>query len=278
MSFIRQLALSLILLAFAPHAAMSAEIISAEDLIKKSGGDASLADLQKAVRAGLETIKAQGLPVDEALSSAWNDAADDAFQPSKILPRMAETLTGVFSEPEQLEIAAFYDSPLGQRIVQFEKDGSSFEKQAEAIAYAQSLTSDPGKYASRMALYHQLDEAAGLTKISVSIAMNMGVAIQAGMVASGKVPMELSFDEIKREMEKQRMAVAQQIAGSLYAMMAYIYKDVTQEDMLAYINFAKSAAGSKFLSAYFAATDLALTDASRIFGKRLAENFGRKPI
>ncbi|MDZ4789645.1 MAG: DUF2059 domain-containing protein [Hyphomicrobiales bacterium] len=278
MSFMRHFGLATLFLACALQTAQSAGDVSVEDLIKKSGGVASIAELPQAMRSGLEAVKAQGLPVDETFTSAWNDAADEAFQPAKVLPRIAETLNGVFTQAEHDEVAAFYDTPLGVRIVQFEKDGSSFQKQAEVTAYAQSLTSDPGKYASRMALYHQLDEAAGLTKISISLAMNMGVAIQAGMVASGKLPMELSFDDIKREAEKQRLAISQQMAGALYASMAYIYKDLSQEDMLVYINFAKSPAGAKFMAAYFAAVDLALTDASRDFGKRLAENFGRKPI
>ncbi|MBC8050724.1 MAG: DUF2059 domain-containing protein [Chitinophagales bacterium] len=278
MSFVRHLGLVLFFFVCALQSAQAARSVSAEDLIRKSGGDASIVELREAMRSGLEAVKAQGLPVDETFASAWNDAADAAFQPGKVLPRIAETLNGVFTQAEHDEIAAFYDSPLGARIVQFEKDGSSFKKQAEVTAYAQSLTSDPGKYASRMALYHQLDEAAGLTKISISIAMNMGIAIQAGMVAWGKLPMELSFDDIKREAEKQRPAISQQMAGALYASMAYIYKDVSQEDMLVYINFAKSPAGAKFMAAYFAAVDLALTEAGRDFGKRLAENFGRKPI
>lgn len=270
-----RIAAVLLVAALAPAVARAQ---TAEDLIRKSGGDVSLASLPQSLKAGLDALRAQGLPVDDNFASAWSDAADAIFKPEDIVAQVGRDLSGVFSGAEAREIAEFYDSELGRRVVAFESDGAKFEKQAEITAFAKELTRDAGKYAARLALYQQLDDAAGLTKISVAIAMNMGVAIQTGMIASGKLPMALTFEDIKREAEKQRFAISQQVANALYQSMAYIYRDVSEADMLTYINFTKSPAGQKFLGAYFAALDVALTDASRAFGKRLAENFGRNPI
>lgn len=250
----------------------------ATTVLEKSGAVESVRTLPEGIRAQVPALREQGMAIEPEFEIAWNEAALRSFQTEKIVPAMAATVSELLSETDLRQLVEFYDTPFAKRIVQFEIDGAHPNKQAAAKAYAETLATNPKEYAKRMALYKELDEAAGLTNLAINLSIKMAIAIQSGMMSSGKMPMQLTYEELKQAIEQQRPMLQQQATADIYAIMTYTYRDMTEAEMQSYIKFMQTTLGKKFFAAYTQAVDQALSDASREFGENVAKGLGRKPI
>jgi Uncharacterized protein conserved in bacteria (DUF2059) len=249
-----------------------------QELIEKSGLAAQLKELPGAMQASVGTLRQQGAQVDAKFEQAWGEAALAAYGPEKSLPIIDQGLQKLLAADDKKVLLTHFNSPLGRRLTELEVKASQPTAQAETQAYAQKLMADPSKHADRLALYQAIDQATGATTLVTEIAMNVAITMSIGMVNAMQGPKVVDTNAIRAEIEKQRFAMTQQIASGTLATMAYAYRDVKIQDLKAYLAFLNSPAAKKYNAGVGKLLNQALSIQSEDFGKRLAQNLGRKGV
>jgi hypothetical protein len=245
-------------------------------LIEKSGLAGQLKELPGAMQSSVGALRQQGAQVDAKFEKAWADAALAAYGPQKSLPIIDQGLQKLLTADDKKFLLKHYNSPLGRRITELEVKASQPAAQAEAQAYAQKLMADPSKHADRLAIYQAIDKAAGATTMVTEISLNVAIAMSIGMANATQGPKSPDTAAIKAQVEKQRPAMTQQIAGATLASMAYTYRDLQIQDLNAYLTFLNSPAAKKLNAGVGKLLNEALASQSQDFGKQLARNLGRK--
>lgn len=144
-------------------------------------------------------------------------------------------------------------------------------------SYVQALMQNPGAHSQRLALLQQLDEATGATKTAVTIAINTSFAVSMGLASlapGGSVP---TADEVLNEIEKRRFAITQQISSMVQKSFAFVYRDLSQDDLLAYIAYANSPSGKKFHLAMYQILIEMLKQRANVFGEELTKALSNRP-
>jgi hypothetical protein len=258
--------------------AFAANPLQNKELIEKSGLAAQLKELPGAMKESVGALKQQGAKVDEKFEKAWGEAALAAYGPEKSMAIMDQGLQKLLTADEKKFLLAHFNSPLGRRITELEVKASQPGAQAEVQAFAQKLMADPSKHADRLALYQAIDKATGATTMVTDMSVTVAVAMSMGMVNAMQGPKVVDASAIRAEVEKQRLAMTQQIASGQLAVMAYAYRDLPIKDLNAYLKMLNAPAAKKFNAGVGKLLNEALAQQSQEFGKQLAQNLGRKGV
>ncbi len=225
--------------------------------------------LQQSVR---EFHRLEGTPVDAGAVKAWDNSVLIAFKPEKILAPLDEGIEKLLTPEEKSELLAFYNSPLGKKITEM-----SMVAEPEALAKIGALAQNPASFADRAALYKELDDATGATPAAINLETGMWGALLDGLRAGAKGPARIAIDTIAAK-EKDALADStQQASARVAATFAFCLKDLSADELKAYIKAVKTPAGRKFYRGLNDIMSDALTARSEEFGRLLHKtlNAGR---
>ncbi len=262
------------------HADDDAQI---RELLQKSGIEAALDHLPAALILGNAEARERGL-TGEKFERALDEAAQTAYASEAVIGRMVEGFRKLL-EPEEIQtLLRHYNSPLGQRVARMEADlasAASTDKLAyvrEAILRETETATSSRRFQNRIALCQRLDEAAGTTDLSVSVAMHTMLALQSAKLKAGVVHNKISIDELKSKLEKTRPLLRQQVSQENLISFLYAYRDLSTDDLRLYLEFARSPAGKKLMFAFNATLDAALTERAGVFSDELMKNLTSLPL
>ncbi|WP_088348239.1 MULTISPECIES: DUF2059 domain-containing protein [Rhodomicrobium] len=261
----------------APNSAIAYSALQNQELIDKSGLAATLKELPGAMQSSVGAMRQQGMQIDQKFEKAWTDAARTAFGPEQSLAIIDQGLQKLLTPEDKAALLQHYNSPLGRRISALEVKAAQPGEQAKAQAYAQTLLADPGKNADRLALYRAIDKASGATATVTNISINIATAMTTGMASATPGP-KVDTGAIRAQIEKQRSAMSQKLAAATLASMAYTYRDLSAQDLTAYLAFLNSPAGKTLNAGVGTLLNQALALQSEDFGRQLAKNLGRKGV
>jgi hypothetical protein len=260
-------------------AACAGDILTSEELIKKAGIDASLKAFAKAIEEAPAQMKAQGAGLEQTFADAWHDAAKKAFSADKLEIMLAAKMRGAFSEDEQRSLSAYLESPLGKKITAIEvsaADNMTEDKMPSILQSYQKLKADGAKK-DRVDLYIEIEKAVKAADATVTAMLNVSLAMESGLLASGKLPGPMDFDDLRSKFEASRSQLRGSVQDMVMAMMAYTYGPLTPADLRAYISFLKSPAGQKLYTVFIKSYGEVLGASAELFGRELAQGFRRTP-
>lgn len=220
---------------------------------------------------------AQGTPLPKAFLAAWEETALDVFRADVLHAQLASSLEGTLTAPELTELAAFFRSDFGKRITEIESvvPQLSMDEQLaavdEGIAIIESLA--PGATRDR-----QISEIMDLVSAEVSRSM-VGEAMRALLVsmsvsgATGDI--EVPWDEIDAQLAQILPGVEAEVLNTQRALMAYAYRDISDDDLETYIQFLRTEVSQKFYVLVGRGVGAIMTNSMSRFGEQLAHRLNQ---
>jgi len=228
-----------------------------DEILELSGARAQLAGLASQLGAGYLLPRRHQLDARDGTRVAR--IIEQHFAPEQFFVAIRDELSRRV-EREQLDaMAAWFRSPLGQRVSELESAASKPEAAPAAVAFAQRLKTSPATPA-RLELLQRLDWVTGLstdTTDLVLVIFRSGARAAATAVAADRRirtgVVERRVEEMRGELDMTSMALTH---------MLYVYSPLTDAELKAYVDFLASPAGRVYNRVSHAALLRAVRDAA----------------
>lgn len=266
------LAVVLSLLPILVHAQGSSDKLI-EELYVKSGLEKQVIQLSPTIAANFD----QSLENDKSsnrmpknIASAIRASVMVAFAPERLKQDLLPELTANLAAGEIKTVMVWLDSPLGVKFTQLEEAASTPEASDAMMKYAAEVQNSP-QMKSRMDILKKFDFVMRCTEMAVEGAIQTQAATLYAVISTKPREQQPPFDEILRQIEKNRLQVEAIVRPRVVAYLLYAYRDQSENDLKKYIEFGMSPAGSKFNSVINAAMKKALISGSIRWGKAIGE-------
>ncbi|NHB78486.1 DUF2059 domain-containing protein [Rhodobacter calidifons] len=166
------------------------------------------------------------------------------------------------------EVAAFFGSELGQRILTLEIEArrafldTAREEAARVAADDAAAARDP-----KVALIRKMIEAADLLESNVAGSMSGNLAFMTGMAGTGVYGRAMSEDEILADIWSREDQIRSDSSTWLYAYLGLAYAPLSEAELQSYVAFWESPAGQRLNGALFAAFDQVFRPVSHELGR-----------
>lgn len=241
------------------HAASPGAAAKISRLMEASGINYSLRQLPLSMVAGFDTGQREPLPAN--VRAALREAVLQGFQPAPMLENVHGKLAGTLTEKQIDDSLAWLEAPLGRRITTLENAASEPAAVPKMQAYVETLQKQPVSPA-RTRLIEVLDRAIGAQEAMLNFAeatvLATALGINAAQPRQQQVAPDLLQKEVKAGMPEMRKQLGQMVTG----VLLYTYRSLSDKDIEAYIQFAKSASGAAYHKSAVASVNDAMVDGS----------------
>lgn len=249
-----------------PALAQSQQIAVAE-LMRATALDEVFTQFAATIAA---SARAEEISNDEIFLKHWEATATAVFDAGDLHQRLAKALEGKFSADEQVVLGAFFHSEFGKRMTVLERDAARLEPAAQiaAIAEGQELVA-----AASVIRQTQIDALMELVSAEISAAM-VGQSVRALLlglsVSHQQGEVTVPWQEIDTQVEAMMPGLLADVGRTQRAMMAYVYRDLTDADLDRYIEFLRTPAAQKFYAVAAYAVGRIVADGMSAFGEAFA--------
>lgn len=173
------------------------------------------------------------------------------------------------SDPQAMkDIAAFYGSELGQRILGLEIGArrafldKAAEEAAQVAADDAASAKDP-----KVALIRRMIEACDLLEMNVAGSMTSTLAFSQGMLEGGGYGGNLPPDQLTSDAWSQEDQTRADLSTWLYSYLGLAYAPLTEAELTRYVEFWESPAGQRLNGVLFKAFDEVFRPVSEDLGR-----------
>jgi len=201
-------------------------------------------------------------------SAEWSDTVEQIYATDQMTVTVKDGLAAELAEADIETITGFFESELGQEIIELEiaarsalmdEDIEEASKEAAAIALMDETP--------RAALVTTFVETNDLIETNVVGAMNANYAFYIGLLDGGGLPGQLSEDEILADVWGQEPEIRQNTSEWVYSYLMLAYQPLSDDSLEAYIAFSQTDAGQDINDALFVAFDNMFEDISGALGR-----------
>lgn len=230
----------------------------------------------------IEVMRAEGLDYGATLRDemfpdkggpGWDAQVGRIYEPGRML-REFEARLGreLGSDPAVVAVGlAFFDTPLGQKILTLELEArrTLLDDAAEETARA-AFAEMEAKGAPRVEALRRFAEANDLIEMNVMGALNANLAFYRGLNAGGAFSGAMSEEDMLAEVWGQEADIRTETEAWLWPYLSLAYQPLSDEELQAYQVFSESPAGRKLNAAVFAAFDAQFGRISNDLGRAVA--------
>jgi len=226
----------------------------------------------------VEEGKAYGASIEEQMfpeqgTARWATMVTAIYDPTALQAIFDQTLTEALAADLQTIDAAqeFFGSPRGQRILSAEIAArrtlldEAAEEAAQVEAERMQADRDP-----KMRPIREFIKAGDLIEQNVAGALTANLAFLQGMASVGTNGAVLDTDSMMSEVWGQEADIRAQTELWLLPYLTLAYRDLSEEDMQAYVAFSESPAGQRLNGALFTAYDKVFRKVSYDLGRAAA--------
>ena len=249
-----------------PAQAQSQQIAVAE-LMRATALDQVFTQFAATIAASART---EEISNDEIFLKHWEATANAVFDAQDLHRRLALALEGKFSIDEQLVLGEFFHSEFGKRMTLLERDAALLEPTAQvaAITEGQELVTN-----ASVIRQTQIDALMELVSAEISAAM-VGQSVRALLlglsVSHQQGDIAVPWQEIDTQVEAMMPGLLADVGRTQRAMMAYAYRDLSDDDLDRYIVFLRTPAAQKFYAIAAYAVGRIVADSMSSFGEAFA--------
>jgi hypothetical protein len=197
-----------------------------------------------------------------AAPAQWRAAVTALFDPASARAEFDKGLALGAANLNSAHLAdamAFFQSPLGQRIISLEISTreAMLDENIEAAAqdvWADMQASPLPAQTQRTSLLNDIAAANDLIESNVAAALNGNFAFYQGLIDAGAVD-GLSPDDMLADVWAAEPQVRTDMQDWLFPFLAMAYAPLNDAELQSYIDFAQTAAGRALNGALFAAFD-----------------------
>ena len=224
----------------------------------------------------LDVMRAEGLAYGESLDrdmlqgrggADWQAEVSRIYDTGRlagiVLPRLEAALDG----HDTGAMVGFFEGALGRRIVELEITArEAFLDEAieeAALLRLQDMIEDEDPLIDRIEAFI---EAGDLIEANVAGGLNSSLAFWRGLGDGGFLTREMTEADILAEVWGQEPQIRADTGEWVWSYLALAYEPLTDAEMAAYVDFARSPAGRAMNRALFAAFDAMFADVSYRLG------------
>lgn len=256
------------------HAQPQDALEVAKQLVVRSGLAVQLQSLPGLIESEIAQIRGK-LP--EEIANAIGQASLRGFQPAELQEKITHALAQKMPVAEMRSVIAWLETDVGLRVTRAEEQSALQMTPEKLQAHAESVKRKP---LSRKRT-EQLLELMKVTKAvesTVTIVESIGLGVAVGLDAMQPAQNRLGIANLRRRIreamppEKIREAVSE----TLPLLFSYTYRDLSEQDLAAYLAFNNSALGVRYTESAMNALADALARASVRVGQLMDEALKRK--
>jgi hypothetical protein len=192
------------------------------------------------------------------------------YAPSGMKQSIVASMADALTDAQLDELSAYYSEGLGKRVTELEiaaqQPGLEGLVDTEGLEILQRLIDTEDE---RLLSYQRLVQATGTVEVVTAMAMNIEYAFFSGMMGSAQLPYSLSDEEILEIVNGQSEQIRAETAAAIFTDTAYMYRDMSIEDLDAFAAFLETDASQAFYSNWIKAFRAALLPRARAFGHDL---------
>lgn len=256
-----------------PRLALAALLALASPTVAQTSdaqvAETSVASLAEVMRLDdlFQVLRDEGVAHGETLASdmfpsgggaEWKAAVSDIYDVSRLGAEFEAGLNAALADDPKAtsEIAAFFSTDLGQRIIGLEIEArrafldTAAEEAAQVAADNAAAARDP-----KVAQIRRMIEACGMVEMNVAGTLGSNFAFMKGMAETGAYGANLPEDQILSDTWAQEDQVRADLSTWLYSYLGLAYHPLTEAEMQTYVEFWESHAGQRLNAALFTAFD-----------------------
>lgn len=244
-----------------------AQQIAAAELMRATALDVVFSQFAATIAA---SARSEDISRDEIFLKHWEATAETVFDATALHRRLASAIEGRLTAEEEAELHVFFASAFGQRMTKLEREAALLPPAAQlaAIARGERLLADASLIRTT-----QIERLMELVAAEISAAM-VGQSVRAMLVGlsvshqQGQIV--VPWPEIDAQVTAMMPALATEIGRTQRAMMAYAYRDLSEAELDAYVEFLVTPAAQKFYAVAAYSVGRIVTDGMSEFGTALA--------
>ena len=226
----------------------------------------------------VEEGKAYGTSIEEQMfpgqgSARWATMVSAIYDPVALQAIFDQALTESLADDPQAIAAAqeFFGTAMGQRILSAEIAArrtlldEAAEEAAQVEAERMQADRDP-----KLRFIRDFIKAGDLIEQNVAGALTANLAFLQGMASVGTNGAVLDTDSMMSEVWSQESDIRAQTELWLLPYLMLAYRDLTEEEMTAYVAFSQTPEGQRLNGALFAAYDKVFRKVSYDLGRAAA--------
>ena len=237
---------------------------SIEQLMELSGMNHDLESIPEQITT---SVKQSGSAGQDAQTASVNTIMVESFDPVVMKSIVKAHLKQELSSADIKAALKWLHSPLGKKITALENAASDVQDLADIQKKMPELLENN----DRFALIRKLDDAIKVSESTVNTLVIMQGAMLRGMMASAPADKRWNDDRIKEYLAGIEPQIKAEYELLTIASLAYTYRNLPDNEVRAYIDFANTPAGQHYHSSAIAAMNEALTAASEKMGQRLGQ-------
>lgn len=243
-------------------------------------GARQMADLTDTLRIGslIEVMRAEGLAHGDDLAeemfpgqrgAGWQAMVARVYDVPTLRQRFDAGFAAALAGSDRIdEIAAFFGSDLGQRVLTLEIEArrallDATVEEAARLSYADMEAEGN----VRVAALQRFAEVNDLIESNVMGALNANLAFYQGIAEVGGFGDAMPEDQMLAEVWAQEPDMRAETVDWLFPYLALAYKPLSDAELQAYQDFSDSPAGQAANAALFAAFDALFVAVSRDLGR-----------
>lgn len=214
---------------------------SVRSLLELSGISKQIAEFPGAMKQGFAQASQQGqIPAD--LASQLQQQIDVSLNDQRMLAGIEKSVQQKMTEEEVNKLLSWYRSETGRLITAEEEKASEPAAQQEMMSQARQLMQDT----PRVKMAQRINQAAGVTDITVEMQKQVSVAIFASLSRAMQPEQEPDLAGFKSQLNQVEPQLRQQMDQIVTLALVYTYRNLQPETIQAYENFLIQPATKKF--------------------------------
>ena len=209
-----------------------------EQLYQQAGWEQQRTHFSQVLRQTQQGFKGT-LP--EVIYQALVENSNQRFAPDKMRRQALTSLRSQLVNPQPA--LAFFNSSVGQQVVQAETKATS---PATLKQYQSGIPKLPIEV-SRQLLLRELSEAIPYTEAGAEVALSLS-SLAANSLTQ-MIPGVFSQEQTSDLLGTQRQRLVQQMSQDLDNTLAFVYQDLSDQQLEQYLAFAQSTAGREYFKA-----------------------------
>jgi hypothetical protein len=206
-------------------------------VLEKSGARQQIVEITQVVQALIPSqMSAYGAGESPELSEFIINNLSNYYSGDEILGRVENHFLKIYNKKYINRMLKWYDSELGKKIVEMEVEASTPQGMTEIISYSYELQQNPPEE-KRMELVNELILILELDKKSLEKMKAVFVRTINGVNSSLPVEMRMEEEVIVFMTKSITGPFTEQMNALLPATFLYTYQDLSNEELVEYINF-----------------------------------------
>lgn len=258
------------------HAQPMAPLELAERLFERSGLAAQLQPLPEQFVMGLSQDRG-GMP--EEVVAALAEAGRKSFAVAALREEIVSTLARALPVADMKRVLAWLDTRVGRSMTMAEESAAGKLTQENMQAYFESEKLKPAD-PKRARLIAELVAAVNAVEIGATLIEAMSLGIAVGMDSTQPVEKRIGVSNLRSRLRAVMPPdkLRANMSATFPAMYGFVYRQIGDADLAAYVKFNKSPLGRRYNQATTEALTAALTRASVRVGEIIQGTPGKEKI